>query len=143
MGPRDLVRSSHSEREEFREVFKKMGTLWMRAWTLRTPLTRHGRQKGRQQKAIAGKAQRQAKTTHRAKTVGRKGYIHTQSVCILCYDFCVLIMQAHKYEKVTGENAKVQIKALKKAQKSLSDFRFVIFVNITQKYNLCERENGK
>lgn len=38
-----------------------MGTLWMRAWTLRRPLTGHGRQRGRQQKAIAGKAQRQAR----------------------------------------------------------------------------------
>lgn len=56
MGPRDLVRSSHNKQEEFREVFKKMGTLWMRAWTLRRPLTGHGRQRGRQQKAIAGKA---------------------------------------------------------------------------------------
>lgn len=107
MGPRDLVRSSRSEQEEFREVFKKMGTLWMRSWALRTPLTRHGRQKGRQQKAIAGKAQRQAKITDRAKTMGRKGYIHIQNVCILCYDFCLLIMQTHKYKKVTGENVKV------------------------------------
>lgn len=40
MGPRDLVRSSHCEQEEFREVFKKMVTQWMRSEDLRTPLTR-------------------------------------------------------------------------------------------------------
>lgn len=40
MRPRDLVGSSHSEHKEFREVFKKMGTQWMRSQGLRTPLTR-------------------------------------------------------------------------------------------------------
>lgn len=78
MGSGDLVRSSHGEHEEFREVFKKMGTLWMRSQALRTPLTRRcGRWKGRQQRATTGRAQRQAKTTHRADKDYGKERIHT------------------------------------------------------------------
>lgn len=91
MGPRDLLRSSHSEHEEFRERFKKRGTLDEisgsnntsdMVWQMeRSAIESHSREGPESSQDHSQSRERlwEEKFTHRWEV--------THDVCIVCYRF--------------------------------------------------------